>query len=534
MSNFPQNRPTTMASHGMVAAPHYLAAQAGLDLLKAGGNAVDAAIAANAVLQVVYPFVVGLGGDLFMLLYDACSGQVHGLNASGRSAQTATIERYQSLGYSSMPRFGVHSVTVPGCPDGWGRVSERFGRLGLERSLAPAIAYAEEGFPVGPGLHRALTFMKTADRTHRSFREHFMPDGTIPSVGSIARVPALGRTLRAIAEQGPEAFYRGAVAEQIAAFFGREGGLITKEDLAAHQSEWVTPLSVPFAQLDIYELPPNTQGITALQMLGMLGELPLGEDPLAPEVVHLAVEAKKLAFADRDAYLTDPAYMPWDPAHLVAPDYLRQRRAQIDPAHAQPSAAPGGFTGDTIYLCAADSDGNAVSLIQSNYMGFGSGLVVDGTGIVLQNRGAYFSLKPEAANALAPSKRTLHTLIPSLAMRDGRPAIIFGTMGGDGQPSTHLQVYTAVAHFGINIQAAIELPRWVHGADSPGEDEVLCMEDRFPAATVSGLRTRGHTVREIGPWNSLVGHAQGIVIDKEHGVFHGGADPRAEGIAAGW
>jgi len=534
VSNFPQNRPTTMASHGMVAAPHYLAAQAGLDLLKAGGNAVDAAIAANAVLQVVYPFVVGLGGDLFMLLYDARSGQVHGLNASGRSAQTATIERYQSLGYSSMPRFGVHSVTVPGCPDGWGRVSERFGRLGLARSLAPAIAYAEEGFPVGPGLHRALTFMKTADRTHRSFREHFIPDGTIPSVGSIARVPALGRTLRAIAEQGPEAFYRGAVAEQIAAFFGREGGLITREDLAAHQSEWVTPLSVPFAHVDIYELPPNTQGITALQMLGMLGELPLGEDPLAPEAVHLAVEAKKLAFADRDAYLTDPAYMPWGPAHLVAPDYLRQRRAQIDPAHAQPSAAPGGFTGDTIYLCAADSDGNAVSLIQSNYMGFGSGLVVDGTGIVLQNRGAYFSLKPEAANALAPRKRTLHTLIPSLAMREGRPAIIFGAMGGDGQPSTHLQVYTAVAHFGINIQAAIELPRWVHGAESPGEGEVLCMEDRFPAATVSGLRARGHTVREIGPWNSLVGHAQGIVIDTEHGVFHGGADPRAEGIAAGW
>lgn len=534
MSNFPQHRPTTMASHGMVAAPHYLASQAGLDVLKAGGNAVDAAIAANAVLQVVYPFVVGLGGDLFMVLYDVRSGQVHGLNASGRSAQTATIERYQSLGYSAMPRFGVHSITVPGCPDGWGRVSKRFGRLGLARSLAPAIAYATEGFPVGPGLHRALTFMKTADRTHRSFREHFIPDGTIPPVGSIARAPALGRTLRAIAEHGPDIFYHGAVAEQIADFFGREGGLITMEDLAAHQSEWVTPLSVPFAQLDIYELPPNTQGITALQMLGMLGELPLGEDPLAPETVHLAVEAKKLAFADRDAYLTDPAYMPWDPAHLIAPDYLRQRRAQIDPAHAQPSAAPGSFTGDTIYLCAADSDGNAVSLIQSNYMGFGSGLVVDGAGIVLQNRGAYFSLNPEAANALAPGKRTLHTLIPSLAMRDGQPAIIFGAMGGDGQPSTHLQVYTAVARFGLNIQAAIELPRWIHGAESPSEGELLYMESRFPSATLSGLRARGHTVREIGPWDSLGGHAQGIVIDTENGIFHGGADPRAEGIAAGW
>ncbi len=534
MSDYPQHRPVTMACHGMVAAPHYLAAQAGLDVLKAGGNAVDAAIAANAVLQVVYPFVVGLGGDLFMLLYDARTGQVHGLNASGRSAREATIERYQSLGYSTMPRFGVHSVTVPGCPDGWGRVSERFGRLGLARSLAPAIAYAEEGFPVGPGLHRALTFMSADARTHRSFREHFMQDGTIPSVGSIARAPALGRTLRAIAEHGPETFYQGAVAEHIAAFFSREGGLITMEDLAAHQSDWVLPVSVPFANLDIYELPPNTQGITALQMLGMLDELPLGDGPLTPQTVHLAVEAKKLAFADRDAYLTDPVHMSSNPARLVAPDYLRQRRAQIDPEHAQPSAIPGGFTGDTIYLCAADSDGNAVSLIQSNYMGFGSGLVVDGTGIVLQNRGAYFSLNPAAANALAPSKRTLHTLIPSLAMRDGRPAMIFGTMGGDGQPSTHLQVYTAVARFGLNIQAAIELPRWVHGAEEQGEGEVLRMESRFPAATVSELQVRGHAVREIGPWDSQVGHAQGIVIDTETGVFHGGADPRAEGIAAGW
>lgn len=523
-----------MACHGMVAAPHYLAAQAGLDLLKAGGNAVDAAIAANAVLQVVYPFVVGLGGDLFMLLYDARSGQVHGLNASGRSAKAATIERYQSLGYSTMPRFGVHSVTVPGCPDGWGRVSERFGRLGLARSLAPAIAYAEEGFPVGPGLHRALTSMNSDARTHRSFREHFMPDGNISPVGSIFRTPALGRTLHAIAEYGPEVFYRGPVADHIAAFFGREDGLITMADLAAHQSEWVTPLSVPFANLDIYELPPNTQGITALQMLGMLDELPLGDGPITPGTVHLAVEAKKLAFADRDAYLTDPAHMSCDVSHLIAPEYLRRRRAQIDPERAQASVVPGGFTGDTIYLCAADSEGNAVSLIQSNYMGFGSGLVVDGTGIVLQNRGAYFSLNPEAANALAPGKRTLHTLIPSLAMRDGKPAMIFGTMGGDGQPSTHLQVYTAVARFGLNIQAAIELPRWIHGDEAQGEGEVLRMERRFPAATVSELQARGHAVREIGPWDSQVGHAQGIVIDTENGVFHGGADPRAEGIAAGW
>jgi gamma-glutamyltranspeptidase/glutathione hydrolase len=338
--------------------------------------------------------------------------------------------------------------------------------------------------------------------------------------------------LRAIAEEGPDAFYRGAIAEQIAAFFAKEDGLITREDLAAHQSDWVTPLSVPFAGLDIYELPPNTQGVTALQMLGMLERLPLGTDPLTPETVHMAVEAKKVAFADRAAYLTDPAFMRVDPATLVEPQYIAQRAALVDPARAHASVAPGGFRGDTIYLCAADEEGNVVSLIQSNYMGFGSGVVVDDTGIVLQNRGAYFSLDPNAANALAPRKRTLHTLIPSLALRNGRPAMVFGTMGGDGQAQTHLQVYTAVARYGLNIQQAIEMPRWVHGALD--DEETLLVENRFPAATIAALRQRGHTVQEGEPWLSTMGYAQGIVFDPATGVMQGGSDPRAEGIAAGW
>lgn len=533
-SRHPQHRATTLATHGIVAAPHYLAAQAGLSLLQAGGNALDAAIAADAVLQVVFPLVVGLGGDIFLLLYDAKSDSLHALNGSGRSASAATIERLQGLGHTEMPKFGVHAVTVPGCVHGWGVASERFGRLGLSRALQPAISYAEEGFPVGPALHNALTFMRGADRTHRSFHEHFMPDGVVPPVGSVARVPALGRTLRAIAEQGPEIFYRGVIAEQIAAFFAREGGLITLDDLAAHHSDWVTPLHVPYAGLDVYELPPNTQGITALQMLGMLNDLELGDDPLAPETVHLEVETKKLAFADRETYLTDPAHMPFPAERLIAPDYLHGRAALVDRERAQPTQKPGSFTGDTIYLCAADSDGNVVSLIQSNYMGFGSGLVVDGTGIVLHNRGAYFSLDPERANALAPSKRTLHTLIPSMALRDGKPAVVFGTMGGDTQATTHAQVYTALTRYGLNIQQAIELPRWIHGSEMPGDPETLGVESRFPSATVAALRERGHDVREIGAWDSAVGHAQGIVLDRERGVLAGGADPRAEGIAAGW
>jgi gamma-glutamyltranspeptidase len=525
-------RPITLARRGMVVVPHYLAAEAGLDLLKAGGNAIDAAVAASAMLQVVYPFVCGLGGDIFMIIYDARSGKLHGLNSSGRSAQAATIERYRDLGYTTMPVLGIHTVTVPGCASGWGEAEQRFGRLGLAQALAPAASYAEEGFAVGPDLHAALVRMSTRQGVHRSWYRHFLADGTVPSVGAIMRFPTLARTLRTIAKEGAATFYRGALADQMASFFTREGGLITRDDLAAHQSEWVTPLSIPFADLRIYELPPNTQGVTALQMLGILDRLSLGDGPLAPETVHLAVETKKLAFADRNAYLTDQAHMRIDPAALIEPDYLAQRCALIDPARAQPSVAPGSLAGDTVYLCAADRDGNIVSLIQSNYMGFGSGVVVDDTGIVLQNRGAYFSLDPASANALAPAKRTLHTLIPSIALRDGRPAMVFGTMGGDGQPQIHLQVYTAVARFGLNIQEAIELPRWIHGAVD-GE-ELLQVEGRFPPATVDTLRRRGHIVHEQGIWQAGMGYAQGIEFDASTSVMQGGADPRAESLAAAW
>ncbi|QBD82722.1 gamma-glutamyltransferase [Ktedonosporobacter rubrisoli] len=536
MTLFPQHRPVTLARRGVVAAPHYLAAEAGLDLLKAGGNAIDAAIAASAMLQVVYPFVCGIGGDVFMLIYEAKSGELYGLNGSGRSARAATVERYHELGYTNMPVRGIHTVTVPGCVSGWGEAAQRFGRLGLAQSLAPAISYAEEGFAVGPGLQTALGVMQAIPEIHRSWHTHFLPDGTLPQIGSIMRFPTLARTLRAVAKDGPETFYRGEVAEQIAAFFASEGGLITREDLAAHRSDWVKPLSVPFADLQIYELPPNTQGVTALQMLGMLDRLTLGADPLTAETVHLEVEAKKLAFADRAAYLTDPAHMRIDPEALIDPAYLARRSALIDPTKALPSVDPGGFTGDTIYLCAADREGNIVSLIQSNYMGFGSGVVVDDAGIVLQNRGAYFSLNPSAANVLAPAKRTLHTLIPSLALRNGRPAMVFGTMGGDGQPQTHLQVYTAVERFGLNIQQAIEMPRWVHGGthNPSGKSETLQVESRFPAETIEGLQRRGHVIEQQAAWFAGMGYAQGILFDPETGVMQGGSDPRAEGVAAGW
>ncbi|HEY4388754.1 MAG TPA: gamma-glutamyltransferase [Ktedonobacteraceae bacterium] len=532
MAVFPQHRPVTLARHGVVAAPHYLAAEAGLDLLKAGGNAIDAAIAASAMLQVVFPFVCGLGGDTFMIIYEAKSGKLYGLNGSGRSASAASIERYRELGYTSMPVRGIHTVTIPGCADGWEMAAQRFGRMGLARSLAAAISYADEGFAIGPQLHHALTLASKMPEAHGSWHRHFLPDGEIPEIGAIMRFPTLAHTYRAIAKEGARTFYEGEVSQQIADFFAREGGLITREDLAAHHSDWVTPLSVPFAGLDIYELPPNTQGVTALQMLGMLDRWQLGDSPLAPETIHLAVEAKKLAFADRAAYLTDPAHMRVKPEEMITAEYLAQRSALIDPQRSQASVAPGSFTGDTIYLCSADGEGNVVSLIQSNYMGFGSGVVVDDTGIVLQNRGAYFSLNPATANALAPSKRTLHTLIPSMALRDGRPAIVFGTMGGDGQAQTHLQVYTALARFGLNMQQAIEMPRWIHGDDH--QQETLLVEGRFPATTLEKLRSMGHTINEGKEWLTTMGYAQGIAFDATTGVMQGGSDPRAEGIAAGW
>ncbi|HEX6798670.1 MAG TPA: gamma-glutamyltransferase family protein, partial [Ktedonobacterales bacterium] len=482
----------------------------------------------------VYPQLNGLGGDLFCLLWDARSERLYGLNASGRASAAASIERYHALGYDSMPPFGIHTITVPGCPDGWRMLSERFGRVGLARALQGAIAYAEGGFPVGPGLHAALARMDTLPYTHRAFRAHFMPDGNIPAAGSIMRRPELAATLRRIAEQGAGDFYRGELAGRIADFFAQEGGLITAEDLAAHTGEWVEPLSVRFGDLEVFELPPNTQGVTALQMLGMVNGLALGESPLATATVHAGVEAKKLAFADRDAYLTDLAHMTVSPEDLIAPKYLAGRRELISATRTQPSVAPGSTKGDTIYLCTADEAGNCVSLIQSNYRGFGSGVVVEGTGIALQNRGAYFSLNPESANALAPNKRTLHTLIPSLALRDGRPAVVFGAMGGDGQPQTHLQFYTALVRYGLNVQAAIELPRWVDGVAALGTPERLWLEARYPEATVEALRALGHNVAPLARWDAQVGHANGIVIDEQRGVLHGGSDPRAEGAAVGW
>lgn len=530
-----QTRQVTMARHGVVSAPHYLAAQAGTRLMMAGGNAIDAAIATNAVLNVVYPFVNGTGGDLFILLYDAKSDGIYALNASGRAPAAATPAWYKANGHTKMPQRGILSVSVPGVVDGWQMVSERFGRLGLAKSLQPAITYAEEGFGVGHILSGNIKNLLKNDWIHSSWRNVYAPNGEAPEPGSLLRVPELGRSLRLIAEQGRDVFYKGEIGKALVAFSEQLGGLFTMEDLAEHTSEWVEPLSITYNGYKIYELPPNTHGLTALQMIKLLEKFNISGDPLDPKNIHLLVEAKKLAFADREAYITDPKHMKLNPADLLNDDYLEQRRGLIKLDQAMETLAPGKVTGDTIYLCAADGEGNAVSLIQSNYMGVGSGLVVPGYGIELQNRGAYFSLDPSHANVIAPRKRTMHTLIPSMATLNDRPAIVFGTMGGDGQPQIHQQVYTNLINYGLNIQAAIDAPRWIHGKGFPGDPfEALNMETRFPASTVEGLTALGHHPRLTEAYDRMMGYAQGIVINQENDLLMGGSDPRADSASIGW
>lgn len=530
-----QTRQVTMARHGVVSAPHYLASQAGVRLMMAGGNAVDAALAANAVLNVVYPFVNGTGGDIFVLLYDKKSDGLYAFNGSGRAPAAATPGWFKANGYAKMPQRGILSVSVPGVVDGWQQISQRFGRLGLAKSLEPAITYATEGFGVGHILSESVKTLLKQDWIHSSWREVYAPGGKAPEPGDILKLPELARSLRLIAEQGRDVFYRGEIGRALVEFSQQLGGLFTLEDLAEHTGEWVEPLSISYHGYRVYELPPNTHGLTALQMIKLLEKFKLKGDPTDPRNVHLLAEAKKLAFADREEYLTDPLHMRLEAAHLLNDAYLEQRRQQINPKKAMETIAPGKTSGDTIYLCAADGEGNAVSLIQSNYMGVGSGLVVPGYGIELQNRGAYFSLDPAHANVIAPRKRTMHTLIPSMATLNDRPAIVFGTMGGDGQPQIHQQVYTKLIDFGLNIQAAIDAPRWIHGKGFPDDPyEVLNMETRFPASTFEALEKLGQKVRPTIAYDRMMGYAQGIVINQANGLLMGGSDPRADSASVGY
>jgi len=529
-------RLTTRATEGMVATPHYLASVAGLRVLQSGGNAVDAAIAANAVLNVVYPHMCALGGDAFFLVWDPTDRLLYALNGSGRSPRAAGFDALRAAGYATMPARGVHAVTVPGALSAWEAVLERFGRLGFADVLQPAIAYAERGFPVSPSLSVAIARGRELLERDPAAARQFLPGGDVPGAGDVLRQPDLAASLRLIAGRGADALYRGALGRAVVQTLQASGGLMDEQDLADHRSDWVEPLRTTYRGVELVELPPNTQGVTALEMANVVEGFALaGMGHNTARQIHHMVEAKKLAFRDRDHYVTDPAFSDIPVERLISKRYADELRRAIDPQRAAVDSADRVGGGDTIYLCVVDRDGLAVSLIQSIFQGFGSGVVAEGTGILLHNRGFSFSLDPDAANRLEGGKRPMHTLIPAMLLRDGAPWVVLGTMGAHGQAQTHLQLLSDLVDFGMEPQAAIDSSRWVSGRGNEGDPpHVLYLEPEIGPEVVEQLRVMGHDARVSEDRAVLMGHAHMIEIDRERGVLTGAADPRSDGVALGW
>lgn len=520
-----------LGRRGMVASPHYLATGAGVAILRRGGSAVDAAITTNAVLAVVTPYVCGIGGDLFAIVY--ADGALHGLNGSGRAPLEATPERMRELaGSDALPEFGPLTITVPGCVDAWWRLHQRFGRLPFADVLADAIGYAEDGFPVSEEFERSIE--RSAQIFHPSTpaRQTFLPDGHAPRTGTMFRQPNLARTLRSIAENGPDAYYRGPIGAEIVRAVREAGGVLSSQDLEAHAADWVEPLSATYRNVTVYELPPNSQGITALVMLNILSRLPqealTGSDE---QYVHTLAEVARLAYADRERYLSDPRFMTVEAQSLLSPSYA-ETRASLVGDRANPGA-PAGQPGDTIYLCTADGDGNLVSLIESNYRGIGSGVMGGTTGIMLQNRGTWFSLDPEHVNVIAPGKRTMHTLMPGMAFRDGHPWLVFGTMGGSMQAQIHVELLTRMLDRGLSIDEALDAPRFDAVLGSAEGEPVLAIESRFSPETVEALRKRGNAVHDWPPYTAQAGHAHMIEV-LDSGAYAGASDPRTQSLALGY
>lgn len=534
------SRSEVLAQHGMVCTSHPLASQIGLDILKRGGSAVDAAIAANAALGLMEPTGSGIGGDLFAIVWDAKSQKLYGLNASGRSPLKLSLSYFKENGYEKIPALGPLPVSVPGCVDGWFELHGRFGRLKMEEVLAPAIGYAEEGFPVTEliayYLGRSVPFYM--EKGFPNVAETYGIDGKAPVEGQIFKNPLLAETYRTIARKGRDGFYKGAVAETIADFIQSQGGFLSKMDLAAHRSEWVDPVSVDYRGYEVWELPPNGQGIAALQMLAILEGFDFTEVAFGSAAhLHLVNEAKKLAFEDRARYYADMDFAQVPVAELISETYAAERRKLIDLGHAGAYGAGQISAGETIYLCTADAEGNMVSLIQSNYRGMGSGMVPPGLGFMLQDRGELFSLQEGQANTYAPGKRPFHTIIPGFVTREGKPFMAFGVMGGDFQPQGHVQVLMNMIDFGMNAQEAGDAPRFEHRggssptgevADGPGD---LLFEAGIPLETRLELAAMGHG---IGSGTGYFGGYQAIVWDAVNRVYRGASESRKDGCAVGW
>jgi gamma-glutamyltranspeptidase/glutathione hydrolase len=536
-------RSEVIAPHGMVATSQPLAVEVGVDVLKKGGHAVDAAIAANAMLGLVEPMSCGLGGDLFAIVWNAEEARLHGLNGSGRAPRAMTRNLLASRNLDRIPDCGPLSWTVPGCIDGWFALHDRFGRLPLAELLAPAIGYADSGFPVSPVIARMWKAAEGRLRADPGAGATFLVDGRAPKIGEVMHNPELAASLRAICVDGRDAFYRGSIAERIVACSEAVGGLIGHEDLADHASTWDAPVSVRYRGYDVWELPPNGQGIAALQMLGILEGFDLsGMERDAAELLHLMIEAKKCVYEDRARYYADPAYADVPVDELISPEYAARRRKQIVRSAAAirvPAGDPHLETGETVYLTVVDEERNAVSFIQSIYSDFGSGVVPPGTGFALQNRGSLFSLDPGHANRLEPGKRPFHTIIPAFVTRGGRPLFSFGVMGGAMQPQGHVQILVNRLDFGMDVQAAGDAPRWRHvGSSTPTGERMrdgglVLLESGFPQSTFDGLRAVGHRV-EFRPYGPDFGGYQGIRIDPETDMLHGGSESRKDGCAMGY
>jgi gamma-glutamyltranspeptidase/glutathione hydrolase len=527
-----QGRSMVLSRGGIVASESPLASQAGVRILEHGGNAVDAAIAANAMMGVVEPMMNGMGGDMFVIVYDAKASKLYGLNASGWAPKGLTIEFLQKQGLRDMPQRGIHSATVPGVVDGWQKLADKFGRKKLSEDLAPAIRTAQDGFPVPEWAAAYWSPAVDLLRADEAAAKTYLPQDHAPKVGEIFRNPDLAASLQQIAAHGRDAFYKGVIASQILDAMKRHGGVMTPQDLSEYSSEWVEPISTTYRDWTVYEMPPNSQGLAALEMLNIMEKFPLGEKDWgfgSSKALHAMIEAKKLAYTDLAKYIGDPRKQNLPVTTLLSKNWAEQRSKLIDPARANCDAKAGDLPpgSDTTYLTVVDRDGNMVSLIQSNYSSFGSGVVAPGTGFVLHNRGGLFTLDPTSPNALAGRKRPLHTIIPAFAQK-GDLRMAFGIMGGWNQAQAHAQFVADVVDFKMNIQAALEAPRFSKytftGCD-------LYIENRFSQNVRNELGAAGHKLDVKGAYSSFMGGGQAVQRDFATGVNFGASDPRKDGEA---
>jgi len=534
MTRILTGRPATTAPNGLVTSPHSLASAAGLDLLRAGGSAVDAALATSAALSVLYPHMTGIGGDAFWLIHDARTGQVRYIDGGGRATAGGTLDAFARRGLSEVPLKGVlpGTLTVPGAVASWTEAHAAYGRLPLARCLESAIGYARDGFPVTARLAQWRDMARTDLAKSPEAALFLQP-------GPVLKNPDLARTLQAVASDGWYGFYDGDVAREMVRWSAANDGFFSAPDLAAQRARWAEPIKGTYRDVTIYETPPPTQGFAVLEMLNLLEPFELHNRPfLGPDYVHFMVQAKQLAYHDRDRHVADPRFAKVPTDRLISKAYAAERRSLMDPDRALPwdrIPSYGSLAGDTVYIAAVDKEGNAVSLIHSLYGIFGAAVVAGRTGVMLQNRSAYFSLDPSSPNKVEPGKTPLHTLIASLAYRDDRLWAVLGCMGADGQPQIHLQTYLAMIDHGLDIQEALEAPRFLSGRFAIGEArDTLHMEARFPPGTIDALEQRGHLVNRWGDWNETAGHAHGIVIDPASGLKVGGSDPRSDGAAIGY